>query len=50
MAITWRLKRAMKTYDRWVPPVIGRKKNVSLAAVCDRWGRAGSERGAVRAG
>ena len=38
----------MKTYDRWVPPVIGTKENGSLLSVCDMWGRGVRERGKAR--
>ena len=38
------MKAALKTYDRWVPPVIETKENGSLLCVCDRWGRGVSER------
>ena len=42
------VKAALKTYDRWVPPVIETEENGSLLCVCDRWGRGVSELRAQR--
>ena len=42
------VKAALKTYDRWVPPVIEREGNGQLVCVRDMWGQGVSELRAQR--